>query len=95
MSTRLPWGAPRAAIVLSALVLTVWPRAAEAHGGFFVADQLRIEPGNSDHMLVRSDVWGMIETTDAGKTWRWTAAAAAYGDEVTVLREPLALLPGG
>lgn len=70
-------------------------RDASAHGGFFTADQVRVEPGNSDHMLVRSDVWGMIETTDAGKTWRWTCAAAAYGNDLTVLREPLAMLPGG
>jgi hypothetical protein len=83
--------------VAAALSLTVLLSAAEAsaHGGLFVADELRFEPGNPDHVLVRSDVWGMIETTDAGKTWQWTAAAAAYGEDVAVLREPLAMLPGG
>jgi hypothetical protein len=84
-----------AALAAALSLVTLLATDASAHGGLFVADELRIEPGNADHMLVRSDVWGMIETTDKGKTWRWTCAAAAYGDDLSVLREPLAMLPGG
>jgi hypothetical protein len=80
---------------VSVLALSVWPRAAAAHGGLFRADELRVDPTDADHLLVRSDVWGLIETHDAGRTWRWTCAAAAFGSDVTVLREPLAILPGG
>lgn len=84
----------RLAAALAAALL-FFGHGASAHGGFFRADELRVDPANADHLLVRSDVWGIVESNDGGKTWQWTCAAAVYGDDLTVLREPLAMLPGG
>lgn len=78
-----------------ALALVLGPREAAAHGGLWRPDELRVDPGDSNHLLVRSDVWGMIESPDFGKTWHWTCAAAAYGADLSVIRSPLTMLPGG
>lgn len=77
------------------LALALCSRPAFAHGGLFRADELRIDPADPSHWLVRSDVWGLVETHDRGKTFEWTCAAAPYGDDLKVLREPLVMLGDG
>lgn len=66
-----------------------------AHGGLFRPDEVLVEPGNEAHVVVRSDVWGMVETRDAGQSWHWICAEAAHDDSLSVLRRSVVLLQGG
>jgi hypothetical protein len=77
------------------LALALYAGPSLAHGGLFRTDELRVDPADSSHLIVRSDVWGIVETHDEGKNWQWTCAAAVFGDDLTVLREPLTILPHG
>lgn len=84
----------RAALpVLSALLLSAGP--ASAHGGLWRAEQIRVDPGDPGHVVVRSDSWGIVETRDGGKTWGWTCDEPALESSLTLQRRPFAVAPGG
>lgn len=68
---------------------------AHAHGGLWRAEQIRVDPTDSTHVVVRSDSWGIIETRDAGKTWAWTCDEVALESSLTLMRRPFAVAPGG
>lgn len=68
---------------------------AHAHGGLWRAEQIRVEPTDSTHILVRSDSWGIVETRDGGKTWGWTCAEIALESSLNLTRRPFAVAPGG
>lgn len=70
-------------------------RPAAAHGGPFRADQLRVDLADERHIVVRSDVWGLVETRDGGGSWHWTCAEIAKEESSTVLRRPFGVAPGG
>lgn len=78
-----------------ALALALAAPAAVAHGGLWRPDEVRVDPTDDAHVVVRSDVWGFVETRDGGATWRWLCAEAAGGDSIVVQRTPFVLLPGG
>lgn len=81
----------RAVVALLALA----PAPAFAHGGTWRADQVLVEPGNPDHVVLCSDAWGIIETKDHGATWAWTCAEAYGAVSINLERVEVALLPGG
>lgn len=66
-----------------------------AHGGRFRADQVRVDPTDAAHIVVRSDVWGLVETRDGGTTWEWTCAEVAAQSSITLQRRPFTVAPGG
>jgi MYXO-CTERM domain-containing protein len=77
-----------------AVSLLLSPSRADAHGGTWLPDQVLVEPGQPSHVVLRSDAWGVIETTD-GVSWHWLCAEAYGGDSVNIEHRGMALLPGG
>lgn len=69
--------------------------AARADGGFPRAHDIFLEPGNSDHILVRSDYWGLFRSTDAGKTWQYGCSELFGGSSKYVARRNVLYLAGG
>jgi hypothetical protein len=53
-----------------------------------------VEPGQPNHVVLRSDAWGIIETRD-GASWHWLCAEAYDGDSTTIEHRGMAMLPGG
>jgi len=47
---------------------------ARAHGGNPRADGIVFEPGNPKHIVIRSNNWGIFQTTDGGKSWNYGCA---------------------
>jgi MYXO-CTERM domain-containing protein len=83
----------RASLLASAIALT--PSLAEAHGGLPRAFSILSEPGNPDHILLRSDVWGMFRSTDGGKNW-FNGCAELYRSSSTAADHvSMTIAPGG
>lgn len=80
--------------LLAAAAIVQAPDAA-AHGGIWRAYDIYVEPGNPDHTIARSDVWGLFQSTDGGKTWHWICAEAYKGASLQTQKRAMALLPGG
>src|SRR5258708_5277408 len=80
-----------------AIRLSVFASAAtaQAHGGFLRAEQIRVDPSDAAHVIVRSDSWGIVESRDGGKTWGWICAEVALEESFTVRRRPFDVTPGG
>lgn len=64
------------AALLAALSLS--SRGAAAHGGIPRAYGIIFEPGNPQHIVLRSDIWGIFRSNDGGKTWNY-GCAELYG----------------
>lgn len=65
-----------------ATAISLSTATARAHGGFPRAHQIVVDPSDSDHLIVRSDHWGLFTTDDGGDTWR-LVCSAAYGSSYT------------
>lgn len=77
------------------LSLALFGAEAAAHGGLWRAVDIHVEPSDADHIVLRSDVWGLIQTKDGGETWEWVCAEAFGANSTTKLRLGLDILPGG
>lgn len=67
------------------------PALARANGTFPAVSQLVADPGDAEHLVLRT-TFGLLVTRDRGATWDWLCeAGAGYKD----LEPPLAVLPGG
>src|SRR5262245_47331863 len=69
--------------------------SAHAHGGIPRAWNIFVEPGNTQHVVLRSDIWGFFQTADGGQTWEWVCAEAYGGKSLNTQRRSIAMLPGG
>ena len=67
------------------------PAPAAANGRFPETNQLVVEPGNPEHVVVRA-TFGLLVTRDRGTSWDFVCEEA-FGPQNT--DPPLALLPGG
>jgi len=62
-----------------AAVITMAAGSAHANGRFPYANQLLVDPGNADRIVVRT-TYGILQTFDAGKTWNWLCEkSVGYG----------------
>jgi len=77
-------------LLVLALAATA-PLPALANGRFPQTNQLVVEPGNPDHVVVRA-TFGLLVTRDRGGSWDFVCEQA-FGPQNT--DPPLALLPGG
>ena len=69
LARRIPLPAMSAAALLS------WSSAAHANGRFPLASQLVVDPGDRNHLVART-TFGVVESSDAGKSWRWICEKA-------------------
>src|SRR5262245_10691936 len=53
--------------------------SASAHYGFPRAFSIIFGPEGTNHMLLRSDVWGIIRSWDEGQSWQWSCAEVYAG----------------
>jgi photosystem II stability/assembly factor-like uncharacterized protein len=67
-SRRLPW----LGLVLGTALLSA---PALANGRFPAADQLVIDPGDEQHLLLRT-TFGLLDSRDAGSSWSWICEGA-------------------
>jgi hypothetical protein len=92
----LPFGwktlwAPRRAATLVLLTTLAGSTDGKANGRFPAVDQLVVEPGNPDHLVLRG-TFGVLVTRDRGGSWDFLCEAAmGYKDTDPAL----AVLPGG
>jgi hypothetical protein len=73
----------------------VWARPASAHGGIPRAQGIFFEPENPSNIILRSDVWGFFQSTNAGESWSWSCAEVYGGQSTSTQKRSFALLPGG
>lgn len=79
MTFRKPRFTSRAACGAAlAALLPCLPSIAHAHGGIPRAFGIIFEPGNPQHIVLRSDVWGIFDSRDGGKTWNY-GCSELYG----------------
>jgi MYXO-CTERM domain-containing protein len=83
------------AALLASSALALCPSRAEAHGGFPRAFSIFFEPNKPEHMLFRSDVWGLFRSTDAGKTWLWSCAELYRANSLNADHRNMTVLTGG
>jgi photosystem II stability/assembly factor-like uncharacterized protein len=76
-----------AACALGCLVFS--SGTALANGRFPQAGQIAVDPSDASHLVVRT-TYGLVQTTDAGLTWRWICEPAAYPTGV----DPAVLVTG-
>ncbi len=57
--------------------------AASAHGGIPRAFSISFAPDDPKQILLRSDVWGLMRTTDDGQSWKWTCAEVYGGNSLS------------
>jgi MYXO-CTERM domain-containing protein len=88
---RIAW---TATFLLAAAVMGAAPSAV-AHGGIPRAYSIFFEPGQPDHIVLRSSLWGLFQSRDGGNTWSWTCSEAFGGRSLTYEHRSLVLLPGG
>lgn len=72
-------------------LVALGPAPAAANGRFPETNQLVVEPGNPDHVIVRA-TFGLLVTRDRGTSWDFVCEEA-FGPQDT--DPPLAVLPGG
>jgi len=82
----------RASAGLAVLALGLFaPAVARANGTFPAVSQLVADPGDPEHLVLRT-TFGLLVTRDGGANWDWLCeAGAGYKD----VEPPLAVLPGG
>lgn len=68
---------------------------ARADGGFPRAHDILFEPGDSSHILVRSDIWGFFRSLDGGQTWQYGCSELFGGASKTTERQNVLYLSGG
>jgi hypothetical protein len=84
---RLPLLSFGGALVVGALATI----PARANGAFPAVSQLVSDPGDADHLVLRS-TFGLLVTRDRGASWDWLCEAGmGYKD----VQPPMAVLPGG
>jgi len=94
-SPRPRWLLRRAAPALVSLAAAAAAPEAWAHGGIARAYEILPEPGNPEHVVLRSDLWGLFRSVDGGATWQYICAEA-YGDNSTAAEHSsVVVLPGG
>jgi hypothetical protein len=72
-------------------LVALGPVPAAANGRFPETNQLVVEPGNPDHVIVRA-TFGLLVTRDRGASWDFICEEA-FGPQNT--DPPVAVLPGG
>ena len=77
---------------LSLLALGTCTSDAQAHGRFPAANQLVINPADPNHFVVRTS-FGFVESTDAGRSYRWICEGAISRKDVH--EAPVALTGDG
>jgi hypothetical protein len=81
--------------VSAALALSFGGSTAGAHGGIPRAFGIYFEPGNPDHILLRSLVWGAYHSTDGGATWSWNCSEIWGVSSTTGRHVSPVMFPGG
>jgi hypothetical protein len=89
------FGRWRAIGALAGALAAFAPRPAHAHYGIPHAFSVLFEPGTPTHMVLRSDIWGLMYSQDAGKSWQWTCAEAYGGSSSAAEHDPMVVTPGG
>lgn len=85
---------PRALpLLVAAAILTSASLAAAQYAP--TVDDIYVEPENPNHILLRSDDWGPLQTTDGGKSWISICAEAYGGASLDTEHRDMAVLPGG
>jgi hypothetical protein len=80
---------------LSGAALWTSAPSAHAHYGIPRAFSIFFPPGNTDQILLRSDVWGVMHSSDGGKTWFWSCAEAYGRNSGSAEYIPMLLRNGG
>src|SRR5688572_16984570 len=79
---------------LASAIATAAPEVA-AHAGIPRAYEILLEPGNADHMLLRSYLWGFFDSRDRGGSWQYTCAEAYQGRSTSAQTRSIAMVAGG
>jgi len=83
------------AALLASCAIALPPSKARAHGGFPRAFSIFLEPNKPEHILFRSDVWGLFRSPDGGKTWLWSCAELYRSNSLSADHRNMTVLPGG
>jgi hypothetical protein len=83
-----------AAISFIPAVCAVSP-AAHAHGGIPRAFEIQFGPDNPKNVLIRSDIWGLMRSTDGGQSWQWSCAEVYGGNSLSADNRPMLLGQNG
>jgi hypothetical protein len=78
----------------AAMALTGATRAS-AHGGFARAFQVLNQPTNPKLFIIRSDVWGLFYSTDAGQSWNWSCAEPFQSNSLSANHNQMDLVGTG
>jgi photosystem II stability/assembly factor-like uncharacterized protein len=71
----------RSLFLLTCVLLSLLSPRAQANGRFPAANQLVLDPGNDQHLVLRA-TFGLLDSADGGSTWSWICeAAVGYGGE--------------
>jgi hypothetical protein len=65
----------RAAVAAAIIAAGLPSRTALANGRFPAAGQVVIDPGDAQHLVLRT-TYGILQSTDAGSSWRWICEQA-------------------
>jgi MYXO-CTERM domain-containing protein len=73
-------GRPRLGAILTGVGLSLAP-AAWANGRYPLSGQIAVDPSDSTHIVARA-TYGLLQSTDSGKAWRWICeTAVGYEDK--------------
>ena len=86
---------PTAAAVAACCALGTFSSDVAAHGGIPRAYEILAEPGNAEHMILRSYLWGFFGSRDGGNTWQYTCAEAYQGRSTNAQTRSIAMVSGG
>ena len=76
-------------------LLLLSPVVAHAHGGIPRAYGIIFEPGNPQHIVLRSDIWGIFRSNDGGKTWNYGCAELYGATWSNATHRTVVVTPGG
>lgn len=68
--------------LLVALAASAWSVEARANGRYPAAGQIAVNPSDPAHIVART-TYGLLQSTDAGKTWQWICETAASYEDAT------------
>lgn len=77
---------------LAALALSP---SASAHYGIPFAYGIIFGPAGTDHVIVRSDIWGFMRSWDNGATWQWSCAEVYGGSSANAEYHPMLVTSSG
>ena len=82
------------AVATAMASLTAAPPA-HAHYGIPHAFSIHVQPGSGQRVLLRSDIWGLMYSSDGGQTWQWSCAEAFGGNSSQAEHVPMVVTTSG